>query len=115
MVMWVRMRKCEDVRLENLKAIFVTTAIQRIIKIVGVSSTKCVCSFKSSYRNTHHSLVSIPFPLMWRFHQVLLVFGIVFTHDFFVSALLALSSKGFTCMMVEQGQQHLKGPKHEPK
>jgi hypothetical protein len=51
---------------------------------------------QSPLTGTHHSLVSIPFPLMWRFHQVLLVFGIVFTHNFFVSALLALSSKGFT-------------------
>ncbi len=41
MVMWVKTRKSEDVKLENLKVIFVTTVIQKTIKIVGVSSIKC--------------------------------------------------------------------------
>lgn len=41
MVVWVKTRKSEDVKLENLRVIFVTTAIQKTIKIVGVSSTKC--------------------------------------------------------------------------
>ncbi len=81
----------EDLRL-NLVRGLVQTGTPAKDTSQGVTATK------PSYRNTHHSLVSIPFPLMWRFHQVLLVFGIVFTHNFFVSALLALSSNGFTWM-----------------
>jgi hypothetical protein len=79
----------EDLRL-NLVRGLVQTGTPAKDTSQGVTPTK------PSYRNTHHSLVSIPFPLMWRFHQVLLVFGIVFTHNFFVSALLALSFNGFT-------------------
>jgi hypothetical protein len=73
----------EDLRL-NLVQGLVQTGTPTKDTSEGVTPTK------PSYRTTHHSLVSIPFPLMWRLHQVLLVFGIVFTHNFFVSALLAL-------------------------
>ncbi len=41
MVMWARMKKCEDVNLKKLKVIFVTIAIQKTTEIFGVSSTKC--------------------------------------------------------------------------
>jgi len=51
----------EDLRL-NLVRGLVQTGTPTKDSSQGVTPTK------PSYRNTHHSLVSIPFPLMWRFH-----------------------------------------------
>lgn len=41
MAMWVRMRKCEGVRVKNYKD-YITTTIQKTIQTIEVFSVKCV-------------------------------------------------------------------------